>query len=139
MMSVMPRYLPAFDFSFGGSRLTEIDSQASRTSVAPNPRQTVDDLDMFVAGEAEVDEPLAVKHPRRLLQQRNPPPVVLDQVVVGERIDDDLLLIACRETTNLEQVQHIIDQLPEPRLLGLDSSSACSCSRIGHEIEDRCP
>ena len=40
-------------------------------------------LTLFVAGEAEVDEPLAVEQPSRFLQQRNPPPVVLDQVVVG--------------------------------------------------------
>ena len=45
--------------------------------------KAVDDLDVFVAREAEVDEPLAVEHPRRFLQQRNPAPVVLDQVVVG--------------------------------------------------------
>ena len=38
---------------------------------------------MFAAGEAEADEPLPVKLPRRLLQQRHPPPIVLHQVVVG--------------------------------------------------------
>ena len=45
--------------------------------------EAVDDLDVFVAGEAEVDKPFAVEQPRRLFQQRNPAPVVLDQVVVG--------------------------------------------------------
>ena len=30
-----------------------------------------------------MDEPLEVKQPRSLLQQRNLPPVVLDQVIVG--------------------------------------------------------
>ena len=42
--------------------------------------------DVLVAGEAEVDEPLAVDRPRHLLQHLNPPPVVLDQVV--ERAED---------------------------------------------------
>ena len=45
--------------------------------------EAVDDLDVFMAGESEVDEPFAVEQSRRLLQQRNPPPVVLDQVVEG--------------------------------------------------------
>jgi hypothetical protein len=38
---------------------------------------------VFVAGEAEADEPLFVKVTRRLLQQRHAAAVVLDQVVVG--------------------------------------------------------
>ena len=47
---------------------------------------------MFVAGEAEVNEPLPIEQPRRLLQQLNPPSVVLDQVVVGgEDGGDDVL------------------------------------------------
>ena len=49
----------------------------------PSLRKTIDDLSMFVVGEVEADEPLAVEQPRRLLQQRNPPLVVLDQVIVG--------------------------------------------------------
>ena len=41
------------------------------------------DAGVFMAGEAEADEPFSVKLPCCLLQQRHPPPVVLDQVVVG--------------------------------------------------------
>ena len=48
----------------------------------PSLGQTINDLGVLMAREAEVDEPLAVEHPRRFLQQRYPPPVVLDQVVV---------------------------------------------------------
>ncbi|KAF5425531.1 MAG: hypothetical protein C5S41_03810, partial [Candidatus Methanomarinus sp.] len=42
-----------------------------------------------MAGEAEVNEPLPIEQPRRLLQQLNPPLVVLDQVVVGGEDGDD--------------------------------------------------
>src|SRR5579871_846829 len=44
---------------------------------------------VFVAREAEADEPLFVKQPRRLLQQRHPPAVVFDQVVVGRKCRND--------------------------------------------------
>ena len=49
----------------------------------PPFRHPVGDGVVFVAGEAEANEPLLVELPRRLLQQPHPPPVVLDQVVVG--------------------------------------------------------
>ena len=56
----------------------------TKRHAAPIPRRhAVDDLDLFVAGEAEVDEPLAVEQPSSLLQQHNTPSVVLDQFVVG--------------------------------------------------------
>ncbi len=42
----------------------------------------VGDGDVFVTGEAEVDEPLFLEQPRRLLQQLDPTTVVLDQVVI---------------------------------------------------------
>ena len=60
-------------------------NNVARERLGPLPPlgEAVDDLDVFVAGEAEVDKPFAVEQPRRLLQQRNPPPVVLDEVVVG--------------------------------------------------------
>ena len=44
--------------------------------------KAVNDFDVFVAGEAEVNEPLSVKKPRRLFQQRNPLRIVVNQVVV---------------------------------------------------------
>jgi len=47
---------------------------------------------VFVAGEAETDEPLSVKQTRRLLQQGNPTAVVLNQVVVGGEDGSDFVL-----------------------------------------------
>ena len=64
----------------------------TRYRALPPLGEAVDDLDVFVAGEAEVDEPLAVEQPRRLLQQDNPPPVGLDQIVIGGEDVGDLLL-----------------------------------------------
>ncbi len=58
-------------------------NKSSRSNPLPPVGDAVDDLDVFVAGEAEVHEPLAVEPPRCLLQKPNPPPVALDQVVVG--------------------------------------------------------
>lgn len=55
----------------------------------PPLRHAVDDLGVFVAGEAEVDEPFLVEQPRRLLQQLYAPPVVLDQVVIGGKDGGD--------------------------------------------------
>ena len=40
---------------------------------------------VFVAGETEVDKPLLVEQPRRLLQQLYPPPIVLDQIAIRPR------------------------------------------------------
>ena len=40
-------------------------------------------FDVFVAGEAEVDEPFFVEQSCGLFHQLYPPPVVCDQVVVG--------------------------------------------------------
>ena len=51
-------------------------------------------LDVFVAGEAEVDEPFTIEQPSAAFsQQRNPPPVVLDQVVVGGEDVGNFLLV----------------------------------------------
>ena len=47
---------------------------------------------MLVAGEAELDEPLAVEVLRHLLQNLDPPQVVLDQVVVGRENRRDFQL-----------------------------------------------
>jgi len=55
----------------------------SKSFPLPPLGHAVLDFDMFMAGEAEVDEPLFVQKPRSLLQQLNPPPVVFDEVVVG--------------------------------------------------------
>ena len=49
----------------------------------PSLWDTTHNLCVFVAGEAEVNEPPSVKKPRRLFQQRNPLAVFLDQIVVG--------------------------------------------------------
>ena len=54
--------------------------------------EAVGDLEVFVAGEPEVNEPLAVEKTRRLLQQCNSPPVIVDQVVVGGEEGDDIVL-----------------------------------------------
>ena len=49
--------------------------------------------DVFVTGETEVDEPLAVEQPRRPLQQRDPPPIALNQIIIGgEDLDKEILL-----------------------------------------------
>jgi hypothetical protein len=53
-------------------------AQLLNAALLPPLGEAIDDLDMFVAGESEADEPLAVKHSRRLLQQPNPPPVIID-------------------------------------------------------------
>ena len=72
--------------------LNDVDNIIKAPSLPPLG-EAVGDLDMFVAGEAEVDEPLAVKKSRRLLQQRNTPLVVLDQVVVGgDNLNEAFLL-----------------------------------------------
>src|SRR5439155_12610580 len=69
----------------------------SKCPPLPFLRKALNDLDVFVAGEAESDEPFAVKHPRRFLLQRDAPPVVLDQVVVGGKdVGDSLLNIETR-------------------------------------------
>ena len=47
---------------------------------------------VLVAGEAELDEPLAVEVLRHLLQNLDPPQVVLDQVVVGREDRGDFPL-----------------------------------------------
>ena len=38
----------------------------------PPLRDAINDLDVLMAGEAQVDEPLAVEQPRGLFQQRDP-------------------------------------------------------------------
>jgi hypothetical protein len=48
---------------------------------------------VFVAGEAEVDEPFLVEQPGCLLQQLNPPSVVFDQVVVSEEDYTNFLVL----------------------------------------------
>src|SRR3569832_71288 len=58
----------------------------------PTLRNAFGDGGMFMAGEAEEDEPLAVELPRRVFQQRHPPPVVFDQIVVGGKNVGDALL-----------------------------------------------
>jgi len=45
-----------------------------------------------VAGEAKLDEPLAVEVLRHLFQNLDPPQVVLDQVVVGREDGGDFAL-----------------------------------------------
>ena len=55
-------------------------------------QRRVDQLDLLVAGEAEVDEPLPVKRLRHLLQNLDAPRVVLNQVVVGGEDGGDLAL-----------------------------------------------
>ena len=62
--------------------LNDVDEFTKRP-VLPSLGGTIAGLHVFMAGESEADEPLAVEQPRRFLQQRNPLPVVLDQVVVG--------------------------------------------------------
>jgi hypothetical protein len=47
---------------------------------------------VFVAGEAEVDEPLAVEGAGHRLQNRDAPLVVLDEFVVGRQDARDALL-----------------------------------------------
>ena len=66
-----------------GSHLPPLRNRAQRR---------IDELDVLVAGEAEVDEPLAVDRLRHLLQDLDAPGVVLDQVVVGrEDVGDPAL------------------------------------------------
>src|SRR5262245_11304214 len=52
-------------------------------SFLPPLRHAVGDMGVFVAREAEADEPFPVKLPCCLLQQGHPPTIVLDQVVVS--------------------------------------------------------
>jgi hypothetical protein len=81
--------------------------------------QAVDDLDVLMAGEAEVDEPLAVEQPRRLLQQRNPPSVVLDQVVVGGEDGDDYSLLIRPGNAHLEPMEDLAVDAGNRRFFGL--------------------
>src|SRR5258708_7379729 len=76
--------------------LANLRAYLAENPALPSLREAVDDPCMFVAGEAEADEPLAVKQARRLLQQRHPPSVVRDQVIVGRKDTDDHLLHATR-------------------------------------------
>ena len=65
------------------------------------------DCYLLVTGEAEVNEPLAIEKPRRLLQQRNPPSVIFHQVVIdGEDRDDSTLLIRAWRP-NSKRMKHI--------------------------------
>jgi len=52
--------------------LYDIDNILQRPTY-PSLGEAIGDLDVFVAGEAEVNEPLTVEQPHRLLQQCNPP------------------------------------------------------------------
>ena len=54
-----------------------------RLEMPPTIGDTLRALDVLMPWKAEVDEPLAVEEPCRLLQQRNPPPVSFDQVIVA--------------------------------------------------------
>ena len=49
------------------------------------PERRSDERKFFVAGEAEVDEPLAVEGAGHLLQNPDAPLIVLDQIVVGRQ------------------------------------------------------
>ena len=64
----------------------------AQSTPLPPLGEAVDDLDMFVAGEPEANEPLAVEKTRRLLQQRNSPAVIFDQVVVVGEDGCDVIL-----------------------------------------------
>jgi hypothetical protein len=79
------------------AKRASLDTYARATEIgecldSPPLGQAINDLDVFMAGEAEVDEPLAVEHPRRLLQQHDPLPVILDEVVIGGEDRDHPLL-----------------------------------------------
>src|SRR5690349_769398 len=81
-----------------GVAVTYIFCHVCQWPPLPPLGQSVDNLDVFVAGETEADEPLTVEYPRCFLQQRNSPPIVLYQVVVGrEDICDSSLLIQAGE------------------------------------------
>src|SRR5262245_17392734 len=56
------------------------------------PLLRLDEVSLFVAGEAEADEPLAVQRLRHLLQHCDPASGVLDQVIVGRQNARDLPL-----------------------------------------------
>jgi hypothetical protein len=51
-----------------------------------------DQLDLLVAGEAEVGEPLAVDRLRHFLQDLDPPRIAIDQVVVSRESCSNSLL-----------------------------------------------
>jgi hypothetical protein len=73
------------------------DKSVLKRCAFPSLRRAVGDAGVFVAGEAEADEPFSVKLSRCILQQRHPPPIVLDQVVVGgEDFSDSPLFINAR-------------------------------------------
>lgn len=74
---------------------------------------------MFVAREAESDEPFLVEFPRRLLQQRHPPPVVLNQVVVGGKRFDDSFLNRTVWNPNLQLMQDVPVDAWNGRLVAL--------------------
>ena len=57
------------------------------------PQRRVHHLDLLVAGEAELDEPLPVEGLGHLLQYLDAPEIVLDQVVVGGEDGGDFLLV----------------------------------------------
>lgn len=109
--------------------MTLLDQIAERPSLPPfrdGAEGGVDEGDGFVAGEAEVDEPLAVEGLRHLLQYPDAPQVVLDQVVVGredpgnsalggEVGERDWKLRKCRQgnAINRSAGQHVVpDHLP---------------------------
>src|SRR5215813_2403876 len=73
-------FFPCLD---GKIETTLKDKGVLKCCALPPFRHAMGDVGVFVAGEAEAGEPLAVKLPRCLLQQRYPPLVVLDQGVVG--------------------------------------------------------
>ena len=56
---------------------------------------------VLVAGEAELDKPLAVEVLCHLLQNLDPPKVVLDQVIVGREYRSDFPLDWERRKMNL--------------------------------------
>ena len=68
----------------------------------------IDEAGVLVAGEAELDEPLAVEVLRHLLQNLDPPQVVLDQVVVGRENRRDFPLRGERGTAIFEGFRSIL-------------------------------
>ena len=76
-------------------RMSTYEDVATR-QIRNQPHLRLDHLDLLVAGEPEVDEPLPVEHLRHLLQNLDAPGVVLNQVVIGgENVSDSLL---CRRS-----------------------------------------
>lgn len=91
---------------------------------------------VFVAGEAEVDEPLAVEGLRHILQDADAAQVVLDQVVVGREDAGDLALGGEVGELDFEATENVLIEVGDVYATAMSSQTVSNQRRtkqVGEE------